>query len=44
MLKQDPLNDWRMPEIRMCKEQICSGDADIVNEFETLAGPVPVAE
>ena len=35
---------WRMPEIRMLKEQICSGEKSIVDEFETLAGPVPVAE
>ncbi|MDY6913769.1 MAG: acyl-CoA dehydrogenase family protein [Planctomycetota bacterium] len=34
----------RMPEIRMLKEQICSGDEAAVTEFEALAGPVPVAE
>ena len=34
----------RLPEIRMLKEQICSGDAAVVREFEILAGPVPVAE
>jgi len=32
------------PEARMHKELICSGDKQIVTEFETLAGPVPVAE
>ncbi len=35
---------WRMPEIRMLKEQICSGENMVVNEFETLAGPLPVIE
>ena len=35
---------WRMPEIRMFKEQICSGDVSIVDDFEVLAGAVPVAE
>ena len=35
---------WRMPEIRMLTEQVCSGDDLVVSEFETLAGPVPVAE
>ncbi len=35
---------WRMPEIRMLAEQIQSGDLAIVKDFETLAGPVPVAE
>jgi alkylation response protein AidB-like acyl-CoA dehydrogenase len=35
---------WRMPEMRMLKEQICSGERSIVDEFETLAGPVPVLD
>ena len=35
---------WRMPEIRMLAQQICSGDDSAVSQFETLAGPVPVAE
>ena len=35
---------WRIPEIHMLKEQICSGDDAVVNEFEILAGPVPVVE
>ena len=33
---------WRMPEIRMLVEQICCGDMAVVDEFEALAGPVPV--
>jgi len=35
---------WRMPEIRMLTDRICSGDQAAVREFETLAGPVPVLE
>ena len=35
---------WRMPEIRMDAEMIKSGDTQIVEEFEILAGPVPVVE
>jgi alkylation response protein AidB-like acyl-CoA dehydrogenase len=35
---------WRMPEVRMLKDRICSGDAQVVTDFDTLAGPVPVAE
>jgi hypothetical protein len=35
---------WRMPEIRMFKEQICSGCNLAVSEFDALAGPVPVAD
>jgi len=35
---------WRLPEARMCKEQICSGERSIVDEFEALAGPVPVLD
>ena len=35
---------WRIPEIGMLVEQICSGDMAVVEEFEALAGPVPVAE
>ncbi len=34
----------KLPEARMFKEIIFSGDKQIVTEFETLAGPVPVAE
>ncbi|MFB3893078.1 MAG: acyl-CoA dehydrogenase family protein [Phycisphaerae bacterium] len=34
----------KMPVIRMLKEQAMSGDTAIVNDFETLAGPVPLAE
>ncbi|MCP4378076.1 MAG: acyl-CoA dehydrogenase [bacterium] len=35
---------WRMPEIRMNAEMITSGDTQIVDEFEVLAGPVPIVE
>ncbi len=35
---------WRMPEFRMCAEHIHSGDMAVINDFEALAGPVPVAE
>jgi len=35
---------WRMPEIRMDAEMIRSGDTQIVEEFEILAGSVPVVE
>jgi hypothetical protein len=35
---------WRMPEIRMDAEMIRSGDTQIVEEFEILAGAVPVVE
>jgi len=35
---------WRLPEVRMLREKVCSGDTQIVDEFEALAGPVPVAE
>jgi alkylation response protein AidB-like acyl-CoA dehydrogenase len=35
---------WRMPEIRMLKERICSGASMPVSDFDTLAGPVPVVE
>ena len=34
----------KMPQIRMLKEQICSGDESVVRDFEVLAGPVPLAE
>ncbi len=34
----------KMPQNRMLKEQACSGDQSVVSDFETLAGPVPVAE
>jgi hypothetical protein len=33
-----------MPEVRMLKETIYCGDTQIVDDFETLAGPVPVVE
>ena len=36
--------NWRLPEMRMFKEQICSGDVSPVEEFELLAGPLPVIE
>ena len=35
---------WRMPEVRMLKEQICSGERSIVENFEVLAAPVAAAE
>ncbi|MHC4294713.1 MAG: acyl-CoA dehydrogenase family protein [Planctomycetota bacterium] len=35
---------WRIPEIHMLTEQIRSGDETVVQDFEALAGPVPVAE
>jgi len=35
---------WRLPEVRMLHEQICSGDEAVVRDFEILAGPVPVVE
>ena len=35
---------WRLPVIRMFKEQICSGDLQAVTDFEVLAGPVPVLD
>ena len=34
----------KLPQIRMLKEQVCSGDQSIVSDFQTLAGPVPVSE
>ncbi|MCJ7544198.1 MAG: acyl-CoA dehydrogenase family protein [Phycisphaerae bacterium] len=34
----------KMPEIRKNVEQITSGDLSVVEQFEALAGPVPVAE
>ena len=36
--------NWRMPELRSLKEQVCSGDTLAIEQFEALAGPVPVAE
>jgi hypothetical protein len=33
-----------MPQARMEKEQICSGDTATLNDFEALAGPLPVAD
>ena len=35
---------WRMPELRTARDQCCSGIKAVVDDFETLAGPVPVAE
>ncbi len=35
---------WRMPEIGMLADQIQSGDTLAVEQFEALAGPVPVTE
>jgi alkylation response protein AidB-like acyl-CoA dehydrogenase len=34
----------KMPEIRKDVEQITSGDLSVVEDFEVLAGPVPVSE
>jgi alkylation response protein AidB-like acyl-CoA dehydrogenase len=34
----------KMPELRMNKEMILSGDRSVISNFEILAGPVPVAE
>jgi hypothetical protein len=34
----------KMPELRMNKEMVLSGDRSVISEFEILAGPVPVAE
>jgi len=34
----------KMPVIRMLKEQVHSGDQSIVDQFDTLAGPVPVSD
>ena len=34
----------KMPELRMNKEMILSGDRSVISDFETLAGPVPTAE
>jgi hypothetical protein len=36
--------DWRMPEMRMLSEQITTGSTYVVDEFETLAGGVPVLQ
>ena len=35
---------WRMPELHMCRDQCCSGVKAVVDDFETLAGPVPTVE
>ena len=35
---------WRMPEIRMLAEQICSGDQSVVDDFEALAGAMPILQ
>ncbi len=35
---------WRMPEFRMNKEKILSANQFVNNNFEALAGPVPVIE
>jgi len=34
----------KMPELRMNKEMILSGDRSVIKDFDLLAGPVPVAE
>jgi len=34
----------KMPELKMNKTLILSGDRSVISDFETLAGPVPVAE
>jgi hypothetical protein len=34
----------KLPEIKMNRELICSGDRSIISQFADLAGPVPVAE
>jgi len=34
----------KLPELRMNKQLICSGDRSIMTDFEALAGPVPVVE
>lgn len=35
---------WRMPDMQMLKERVCSGETSIVDDFEILAGPLPVVE
>jgi len=35
---------WRMPEIRMLVETVCSGDQSVVTQFEALAGPLPTTD
>ena len=35
---------WRMPELRMHHEQCLSGDVAAVEDFDALAGPVPVPD
>ncbi len=45
--KQAVLHRWlaiKMPELRMKHEIITSGDRSAIEHFETLAGPLPVAE
>ncbi|MHC4562073.1 MAG: acyl-CoA dehydrogenase family protein [Planctomycetota bacterium] len=34
----------KMPEVRMNREMILSGDRQIISDFDVLAGPVPVVE
>jgi hypothetical protein len=34
----------KMPELRMNKEMILSGDRSVIKDFDILAGPVPVVE
>jgi len=34
----------KIPQIRMLKEWICAGDSSTLTDFETLAGPLPVAD
>jgi len=35
---------WRMPELRMLAEQVCSGDLTPVEKFDELAAPVVTAD
>ena len=36
--------EWRMPEVRKLREEVLSGRQTAVDEFEKLAGPLPVME
>ncbi len=42
--KKATLRRWlatKMPEIRMNRQMICSGDKGVITDFDPLAGPVP---
>ncbi len=42
--KQAVARRWlaaKLPECRMNKDLVCSGDQSVISDFETLAGPVP---